>query len=72
MTGRRFLYMETTSAAGTVGTVARGGAMFQHHSTAELLQMNTTYLREYRANPTEGNLLALKQTVWELEARGAM
>ena len=36
------------------------------------LQMNTTYLREYRANPTEGNLLALKQTVWELEARGAM
>lgn len=46
--------------------------MFQHHSAAELLQMNTTYLREYRANPTEGNLLALKQTVWELEARGAM
>lgn len=46
--------------------------MFQHHTTAELLQLNTTYLREYRANPTEGGLLALKQTVWELEARGAM
>jgi hypothetical protein len=46
--------------------------MFDNHTTAELLEVNTTYLREYRANPTEGNLLALKQTVWELEARGAM
>jgi hypothetical protein len=46
--------------------------MFDNHSTATLLEVNTQYLREYRANPTEGNLLALKQTVWELEARGAM
>ena len=46
--------------------------MFPRHSTRELLDLNTTYLREYRANPSETNLLALKQTVWELEARGAM
>lgn len=71
-TPRNVLYMETTTAAGTVGTVARGGAMFPRHSTRELLDLNTTYLREYRANPSETNLLALKQTVWELEARGAM
>jgi hypothetical protein len=64
--------METETAAGSAGTVARGGAMFQHHTTRELLQVNTTYLREYRANPTAANLLALKQTVWALEARGAM
>lgn len=46
--------------------------MFDNHSTEELLQVNTTYLREYRADPTEDKLLALKQTVWALEARGAM
>lgn len=46
--------------------------MFPNHTTRELLDMNTTYLREYRDNPTEGNLLALKRTVWALEERGAM
>lgn len=46
--------------------------MFPNHTTRELLAMNTTYLREYREDPTEGKLLALKQTVWALEERGAM
>lgn len=46
--------------------------MFDNHSTATLLEINTQYLREYRTNPTDANLLALKQTVWALEARGAM
>lgn len=58
--------------AGTTGPSSREAAMFDNHSTASLLEVNTQYLREYRANPTEANLLALKQTVWELEARGAM
>lgn len=45
--------------------------MFENHTTAELVQMNGTYLREYRANPTEGNLAAVKATDAELTRRGA-
>lgn len=28
--------------------------MFDNHSTATLLEVNTQYLREYRTNPTRG------------------
>lgn len=45
--------------------------MFQHHSTAELLQVNATYLQEYRANPTAGNLAAVNASSVALSARGA-
>ena len=45
--------------------------MFQHHSTTELLAVNATYLREYRANPTEGNLAAVNASSIELTRRGA-
>ena len=46
--------------------------MFANITTGTLLDMNTTYLREYRANPTAGNLQAVKDSVHELERRGAM
>ena len=62
----------TTTALAPAGPEALGGPMFANTPTTVLLDMNTTYLQEYREDPTEGKLLALKQTVWELEARGAM
>lgn len=45
--------------------------MFPNHSTAELLAMNVTYVREYRANPTAGSLAAVNATSAALSARGA-
>ena len=45
--------------------------MFDNHTTAELLQVNTTYLAEYRASPTAGNLAAVNASSIALSARGA-
>lgn len=45
--------------------------MFANHSTAELLAVNAQYLREYRENPTPGNLQAVLNSGAALTARGA-
>lgn len=45
--------------------------MFANISTKTLLAMNAQYLREYRANPTAGNLEAVNQSSIELTKRGA-
>jgi hypothetical protein len=45
--------------------------MFDNHTTAELLQVNATYLREYRADPTPGKLAAVNNSSLALSARGA-
>lgn len=45
--------------------------VFANHSTKELLQVNGTYLREYRANPTDANLRAVVESSRELSRRGA-
>lgn len=44
---------------------------FANISTATLLSMNGTYLREYRANPTDANLRAVNDSSIELSRRGA-
>lgn len=46
-------------------------ASYPHHSTAELLQMNATYLREYREDPTPEKLAAVNATSIALSARNA-
>lgn len=58
-------------ATATHTPTAQEANMFPNHSTAELLAMNATYVREYRANPTEGNLAAVNATSIALSARGA-
>lgn len=45
--------------------------MFANIPTATLISMNITYLREYRTNPTAGNLQAVKDSDAELSRRGA-
>jgi hypothetical protein len=45
--------------------------MFPHTSTRELLQINATYLREYRADPTPAKLQAVLNSGAELTRRGA-
>jgi hypothetical protein len=63
--------METSTAAGTAGPVARGGVMFQFHTTRELLAVNAQYLREYREDPTPAKLRAVEESSRELSRRGA-
>lgn len=45
--------------------------MFANISTRELLEINKTYLREYRAEPTEAKLAAVVRSSEELSRRGA-
>lgn len=45
--------------------------MFDNHTTAELLQVNATYLREYREDPTAGKLAVVNASSVALSARGA-
>lgn len=44
---------------------------FPYTSTRELLAMNATYLREYRADPTPAKRAAVEKTSRELSRRGA-
>lgn len=59
------------STQNTTQTRAQEAAMFANITTATLISMNVTYLREYRANPTAGNLQAVKDSDAELSRRGA-
>lgn len=45
--------------------------MFDNISTKTLIEMNGTYLREYRANGAEGSRMAVVQTDRELSKRNA-
>jgi hypothetical protein len=45
--------------------------MFANISTTTLIDMNITYLQEYRADPTPAKLQAVKNSDAELSRRGA-
>lgn len=45
--------------------------MFQNTPTAVLIQMNITYLQEYREDPTAAKLRAVEDSSRELTRRGA-
>lgn len=45
--------------------------MFANTSTKTLIGMNITYLREYRADPTQAKLQAVKDSDAELTKRNA-
>lgn len=58
---------------GEIGSPPNAGRlkMFANISTAELIKINATHLREYRADPTAAKLKAVNNSSRELSARGA-
>lgn len=52
-------------------TDSREARMFQNTPTAVLIQMNITYLQEYREDPTAAKLRAVEDSSRELTRRGA-